>query len=189
MQVHKKRYFTERDLSVIAVFSAMQFVLQYFAGRITFIPGAERPLVAFPVAFMAAMTYMCVRKIGAIGITTLVTGILMLIVSGFPPVIFEWIGATVGAEATVIFGHLLKGKCGKICLSLVGGFLMLGRGIGVTIGLLIFLPAAVLHHVATQALLYTYIVFNGPVPFVLGMLGAYAAIKAYERWFGGGAAK
>jgi hypothetical protein len=66
---------------------------------------------------------------------------------------------------------------------------MLGRGIGVTIGLLIFLPVAVLHHVATQALLYTYIVFNGPVPFVLGMFGAYAAIKAYGRWFSGGATK
>jgi len=131
MQSNKKRYFTARDLSVIAVFSAMQFVLQYFAGRITFIPGAERPIVAFPVAFMAAITYMHVQKIGAIGITTFITGILMLFVSGFPPVIFEWIGATVGAEATVILGHLLRKKCGKICLSLAGGFLMLGRGVGV----------------------------------------------------------
>jgi hypothetical protein len=89
MQSYEKRYLTARDLSVIAVFSAMRFALQYFAGRITFIPGAERPIVAFPVAFMAAITYIYVRKIGAIGITTLVTGIIMLFMSGFPPVIFE----------------------------------------------------------------------------------------------------
>lgn len=189
MQSYKKRYFSARDLSVIAVFSAMQFVLQYFAGRITFIPGAERPIVAFPVAFMAAITYLRVQKIGAIGITTLVTGILMLFMSGFPPVIFEWIGATIGAEAVVIVGHGLKGRCGALCLSLAGGFLMLGRGIGVTVGLFIFLPVAVLHNVATLALLYTYIAFNGPVPFVLGTIGAYAAIQAYGRWFGGGVSK
>ncbi|MGC9208834.1 MAG: hypothetical protein ACP5GH_03130 [Nitrososphaeria archaeon] len=60
---------------------------------------------------------------------------------------------------------------------------MLGRGIGVTVRLLIFLPVAVLHHVATLALLILYMVFNGPVRFVLGMFGAFVATKAYERWF------
>ncbi|MDG6930051.1 MAG: hypothetical protein JRN10_02215 [Nitrososphaerota archaeon] len=176
-----KRYFTTLDLTTIALFSALQFILQYYAGRITFIPGAERPIVAFPVAFMATVTYLRVKKIGAVGITALVTGILVTALSGFVPVIFEWAGAALGFELTLIIARLVRRKPAGIGITaLASAMLMLGRGIGVTIGLLIFVPAAVFSRISTATLLSVYIAFNGIIPPIIALLGAYAAAKVMK---------
>lgn len=172
-----RAYFTTSDVATIAVFAALQFILQYFAGNITFLPGAERPIVAFPVSFMATITFLRTRKIGAVGLTTLITGIIQVTVSGFPPVIFEWVGATIGAEAVIIAAFVIRKKVKTWSLCSSGAFLMLGRGVGVAIGLLIFLPIAVTSNFTTQALALTYIAFNGVIPFVMALIGAYAAIK------------
>ena len=172
-----RAYFSTSDLATIAIFGALQFILQYFSGKITFIPGAERPIVAFPVAFMAAITYLRTRKVGAVGLTTLIAGIIQVSLSGFPPVIFEWVGATIGAELVIIAAHATRGKCKTWSLCLAAGTLMLGRGIGVTVGMLIFFTARELKSFATQALVLIYITFNGIIPFVIAIVGADAALK------------
>lgn len=176
-----RRYFSTSDLATIAIFAALQFILQYFAGNINFFPGDERPIVAFPVAFMAAITYLRTRKIGAVGLTTLITGIIQTSLTGFIPVIFEWMGATIGFEAVIITTHFARGRVGNWSLALATSCLMLGRGIGVAIGLLIFFPGYVLSNFTTQVLAIIYITFNGFVPFVIAPIGAFAAIKLFER--------
>jgi hypothetical protein len=173
----QRTYFTTADLATIAIFAALQFILQYFAGKITFLPGAERPIVAFPVAFMAALTYLRTRKIGAVGLTTLIAGIIMVSISAFMPVIFEWVGATIGVEIVIIAAHKLCGKARTWSICTAAGALMLGRGIGVTIGLEIFLPAGVASDFASLAAALLYITFNGIIPFAVAFFGAWVAIK------------
>jgi hypothetical protein len=177
----RRGYFSTSDLATIAIFAAIQFVLQFFAGRITFLPGAERPLVALPVAFLAALTYLRTRKVGAVGMTILIAGIIQVILSGFPPVIFEFVGGALGAEMVIAAAHTTKGRCGTFALCLATSALMLGRGIGVTSGLLIFLPAVVFKNFASQALVAMYVFFNGLVPFMVAPLGAWAAIKLSSK--------
>ena len=175
----QRSYFTTSDLATIAIFGALQFVLQYFAGNINFIPGDERNIVAFPVGFMAAITYLRTKKVGAVGATTLIAGILQTLNTGFIPVMFEWVGATIGFEAVIIGAHVTRGKAKTWALCLAASCLMLGRAIGVTIGLLIFFPQYVLGSFTTQVLAATYIIFNGVTPFIIAAIGAYAAIRLF----------
>jgi hypothetical protein len=177
----RRSYFSTSDLATIAIFGALQFVLQYFAGNINFIPGDERNIVAFPVGFMAAITYLRTKKIGAVGATTLIAGIIQTLNTGFLPVIFEWVGATIGFEAVIIGAHLTRGKARTWAICLGASCLMLGRAIGVTIGLLIFFPQFVLGNFTTQELAAVYITFNAVTPFIIAAIGAYAAIRLFLK--------
>lgn len=173
-----KRYFTTRDVAVIAIFSVLQWFLQHNgAAFLNFLPGAERPVVALPVGFLAAVTYMLTRKSGAVGITMLITGLIQFMLGGFTPVLFEFTGGAIGAELVVAGGTAWHHRpLGKLGIGLMGGALMLGRGIGVTTGLLIFVPTSVLKQTATQALLLVYLAFNGVFPFVTGIIGGLIAV-------------
>lgn len=179
-------YLSTRDIAVIASFTPLQFVLQFTTGTVLVpLPGAERPIVAFPVGFIAAITYILAKKRGPVGLTMLLVGLIQLMLSGFIPVIFEFVGGAIGAEFVICLAHATKRKIGKLSLAVMAGTLMLGRGIGVVFGLLLFFPAIILHQIAGITLLAVYLVFNGPIPFVIAMAGALAATKFIQTMWPG----
>lgn len=160
-------------------FGVLQWTLQFLAAAMLGgLPGAERPIVAFPVGFMAAVTYLIVRKPRVVGATMLIAGMIQLLRSGFLPVIFEFAGGALGAEIVIGAVHASKAELGKRCIGLMAGSLMLGRGLGVTLGLFLFVPVVLLSRVAGATALSVYILFNGPIPFVVAIAGALSAVAS-----------
>jgi hypothetical protein len=176
-----RKTITTRDVTVTVTFGVLQWALQFLgAAMLGGLPGAERPIVAFPVGFVAAVTYLVVRKRRVVGATMLMAGIMQLLRSGFIPVIFEFVGGALGAEIVIGAAHALNGRLGKRGLALMAGSLMLGRGLGVTLGLLLFVPVAILSRMPGAIGLGVYIIFNGPIPFIVAAAGALSAAASIQ---------
>ncbi len=175
----KGKYLSSRDLATIAIFAAVLFVMNFFTARsLSFLPGAQRTPLAFPLGFITATVYLITRKPGIVGTTWLISFIFLFMTDPFPPMLFGFVIGAIAAESIIMIKHFIfKQEMGKLSISLMAGTFMLAWGIGVTIGLLLFFPSMVLRQTATQILLATYIIFNGILPFVLGTLGAWVATK------------
>ncbi len=171
-------------IAAVAVFSALQAAIHLSMGPWLIIPGipaSTLPFLAFPCALVGAVTYTAASmKIGAVGLSLLIGGLLAFMVVAFWPVFFQFIIAAVLAESYIAVAKLMHGDSGKLFFFMLGGIIMLGRALGFMLGVYIFLPS-MFGHFESMEVLTLFFSWAITLSFIVGGIGSLTGYKISHR--------
>ncbi|MDP7982057.1 MAG: hypothetical protein ACP5G6_06350 [Conexivisphaera sp.] len=169
--------YTSRDLAIIAVFAAVNFVVMKLTGPIhPFLPFSTLAIFGWLFAFIAVFPYLATGKVGAAGLSVFVGYMLVYATGPFPPFLFQTIVGPALMEVAIGAAVGLRARRGAAAAGLAGGSYMLGRVAGGVLGAYLFLPSIV--HVILEFLApFTSLIV---VPAVVeGIIGGIVAQRVY----------
>jgi hypothetical protein len=169
--------YSSRDLAVIAIFAAVNFVAMKLTGPVhPLLPFSTLALFGWLYAFLAVFPYRATGKVGVAGLSVLIGYLLVYATGPFPPFLFQAIVGPALMEAAIASAHALRVGRGAAPLAAVGASYMLGRILGALLGAYLFIPS-ILHLVSEFAVPFASLVV---VPAVAeGAIGAAIAHRIY----------
>lgn len=169
--------YTSRDLAIIAVFAAVNFVVMKLTGPIhPFLPFSTLAVFGWLFAFLAVFPYLATGKVGAAGLSVFIGYILVYATGPFPPFLFQTVLGPALMEAAIGGAAILGARRGTAVTGLVGGSYMLGRVAGGVLGAYLFLPPIV--HII-QEFLVPFTSFIVAPAIVEGVVGGIVAHRVY----------